>query len=474
MEDVEPHPVPASGYNSEGDNLSEDSLCPPNRKDLYNSHNGYKDKPGQKSLQDGIEDALNSVVEQEGIRLQTAINRILECMHELNTKIEEFRDYVATQDSDNTPLYQWNKYEEFPRIAQATHKLGTAIKVLKIMFDRVPGALAPEIPIATKANNFPLPVFPEDYATACKDEALQCSISISNGAAYVMEVVNQTTAKCIDELELSSLSQGARKAATEEMSRELAKIMKYSTGATEQVYLAKDLLIKAFESCTTIRQAPMQRDSTDTLKSTKQDMVRKEWVGGLQKGGAYIIHGLAVIGVLLLTLLVTAPLKPNIVTRGDLKKVDNRMDLMMFSIMTYVFEENSAMKARLAGLEKLSQVQTNRSEAIQLRLDNLWDSLGIPDENGMYRFDKESNRLSEFLEHQLIDLKGELLKQAKTLNDMRRQNHLMDIRLTRQIQRLQPRESKWGWWKTEDADRKSEVDEGTWENDREENETRDL
>ncbi|ORY17426.1 hypothetical protein BCR34DRAFT_632473 [Clohesyomyces aquaticus] len=300
-------------------------------------------------------------------------------------------------------------------------------------------------------------VFTEEYVMNCKEHAIRCSISISNGAAYSLETVNRRMAKCVSELGLSSLSAGAQELATKEMSGELRQIMKHCTGATENVYAAKDLLARIFDSSTITNAMPVRNNGGTPYKEHCDENVGY-WS---RKGGCFIVHGPAFTGTFLLALLATASVNPKIVTQKDIAKIDNRMDTMV-SVMTHVLQEKNALKDRITELEEQSQLHSNVTEAIGLRIDHLWDSLGPPTEDGMYRFTSVSDQLHAESQREMVELKTGLHRYVKALKDVRTHCQLMDIRLTKRMELLENRDKKWPWSRsTQDIDNEGAEDADT-------------
>ncbi|ORY19910.1 hypothetical protein BCR34DRAFT_609554 [Clohesyomyces aquaticus] len=123
----------------------EDSTTPPKETTGQEVTGGKKSPLASRLLYDELRNAAKASklrveeLSQENQRLRPSINRVLDCVHELEAKIEDFRNYVATQDGQNKPTYQWSRYEGYPRIGQSIHKLGTAVDVLKVITaDRFP------------------------------------------------------------------------------------------------------------------------------------------------------------------------------------------------------------------------------------------------------------------------------------------------------------------------------------------------
>jgi hypothetical protein len=149
---------------------------------------------------------------------RTIVNEVLRYLSEVEGQMDHFRKYITTQNDEDIPLYQWTKYGGYP-------SLNTAVSELEKS--------------TTKLKRIRLP---EDYLTVSISQAMESSIQVSKIATYGFSVMDKKTAEFLEEMESSTMSEEARSEANTLIIKELQKLMEHSFRAAKHVWLATDLL----------------------------------------------------------------------------------------------------------------------------------------------------------------------------------------------------------------------------------------
>jgi hypothetical protein len=210
-------------------------------------------------------------------------------------------------------------------------------------------------------------------------------------------------------MERSSLSDEAKMEANAAITEETRKVLEHSTRAAEHVWRATDLL----------RTCEQQREQNDWLWSTTATTMH--------------VFIAAAVGILTVFLFGSATgLSSNSASPQVLDVVQQTQ------AMTNLTGEICNMKLEGIG-QRVNDIGA-LSEANGLRLDNLVDSLGAPNEHGMWyasqpvandkscetRLQKVSDSLGRQLQHQQQEVEG-----------LRKSMYRMDIRLTQKVRKLE-------------------------------------
>ena len=65
------------------------------------------------------------------------VENVLNRMFEVAKQMFAFREYLATENNSNKPLYQWDKYTGYPELHLATVKLEKIARRLETVSDKI-------------------------------------------------------------------------------------------------------------------------------------------------------------------------------------------------------------------------------------------------------------------------------------------------------------------------------------------------
>lgn len=269
--------------------------------------------------------------------------------------------------------------------------------------------------------------------------AVKNSISISNTAQIAFETMNHKIVSCFEEVDQSTLSEEAKDIAKTEITGEVTKLMKHTTESTRSVYAALDLLLKLFYQ--DIEKGPL--NLVDVIL-TEQGLYKGK-IGA--KKTLWPMWKIMTTGFLLFIMAVTL--------LGALNHVFDRRMLCFenpqqatgashFGKMIYYLQttdvarryQNKVVQARLRKLDSRCKSIEEANECIGARLDNIVESLGPPNEDGMY-FSKSNtfpgNKQSDAL---ILNLQKQNDKLSEEVIQLRKHIHRVDLRLTKDVEKL--------------------------------------
>lgn len=282
-------------------------------------------------------------------------------------------------------------------------------------------------------------MIPEQVTKRLYNRALNYSIATSNVASFAMAIMNHKTPTCYEEIEESSLSETEKDIAKNEISREVTKIIQHSTAATNPTYAALDLLLILFY--------PDPKDFVPKFEPGKKEASKsRHWTWKA------LAASVAVIGMIVYALHAYGPStidwEPRIA--GRIESMRNRAwnlqtnlkdaptaqrdDIELTNIMDYasVNDKMDNVGSRLQHLEEMSETHSGR-------IDNIWEALGPPNEDGTYYNDKtfQPNQLLEASLQENQKVMKHLVEQFnKDLAHLRKHIHRVDIRLMKELEKV--------------------------------------
>jgi hypothetical protein len=316
---------------------------------------------------------------------------IVSCLAEVEKHMSEFRDYTKTQEDNDKPLYQWSKFGGFAALSAAVSQLEEATAQFK----------------TTRLR--------QDSLAESVRRATNSSTSISKAAIYVLSVMNAKTGEYMVEMDKSTLSEEAKISANVLITKEIQTLLKQTTCAVERVWHA-----------------------TDLLRESKQRRTQyKNWAWSV--AGTIMTATIAtVVGIVTAHIYGPAGL--------DLIPKSGSSGFMYAQVLDLV--KRTQVVTNLTGdicTTKLQDIEqryndlASLSESHSLRIDNLVDGLGPPNDEGTYYFStpkEDSQSCENRLRAVSGDLNRQLYRQREELGAMRKNMHRMDIRLTRSIEKV--------------------------------------
>ncbi|KAF2031227.1 hypothetical protein EK21DRAFT_63543, partial [Setomelanomma holmii] len=312
----------------------------------------------------------------------------------VEAQMHSFRDYIRTQKDEDKPLYQWIKYSGYPALGAAVLELDNAM---------------------IKAKRTRLP---QESLSTSLARAMDASTAVSRAASYALGVMNKKTAKYVEEMVDSTLSEETRTQANQLITEELRKLIEHTTRATERVWVATDLLRNCHQKRT----------------------CGSKWAWSVA-GTIMTATVSAVVGII--TAHVYGPAGFDLVLMSGAGGVVYTQVLGLLQRAQDV--TNLTGELYLMKLQDLGQRFDNLtaiSESYGLRIDNLVDALGPPNEEGVYYLSKPktTEEPCKTIEGHLKEVSDDVARQLKRLHDemevMRKNMNRMDIRLTTRLNKL--------------------------------------
>ncbi|KAH8723962.1 hypothetical protein GQ44DRAFT_294623 [Phaeosphaeriaceae sp. PMI808] len=344
----------------------------------------------------------NAKVSNKDLEAQAALHHILGSLAEVELQMSGFREYIRMQKMDQKPLYQWSQYGSYPSLKKAV----SGLEKTKSAF--IVGQL------------------PQHEVSACLTVAMESSTAVSKAAVYILAVLNKKTALYLEEMETSTLSEDAKAKANALITAEVQKVLEHSTLATKSVWVATDLLRSLEE-----RQTPNQ-----------------DWAWSMT---ATIMT--AMTSAAISTLITSMPGHSGLSPASINSYMDGTNSQMLHLIQRTQAITNLTDEIHMLKMQDIDQRYkqlSNISESHGLRIDNLVDSLGIPNEEGNYRIASppvDHPKTPPIGKKALSDLSDRLQKattgadhQMQRLHDemvqLRKHIHRVDIRLTSRLDKM--------------------------------------
>jgi hypothetical protein len=299
--------------------------------------------------------------------------------------MNSLQEYVKAQEGAGKPLYQWSRYGKYIALSKSVSELEEATK------------------------KFSLVQLPQDYATRIA-AATSSSTAVSKSAIYVYAAISKKTGDHVDDLEGSSIPNIAKMSANVLIMEETGRLLEHCTRATEHVWRA-----------------------TDLLRTYDQKIQKKEW--------AWSAAATAMTAVIAATVaLVAAHLygPPGLGLAPKADPANGRFEQALAIIQQTQAVTNLTDELYSIKLQDVDQRYKNLlalSESHGLRIDNLVESLGPPNQEGTYYLSTDTESCDVQLQKASDNLKIQLQRQQHELESLRRNVQRMDVRLTRSIEK---------------------------------------
>ncbi|KAF1942183.1 hypothetical protein EJ02DRAFT_434227 [Clathrospora elynae] len=343
-------------------------------------------------------------------------DEMLSYMAEVEETMQQFQEYVQSQKDDSKPLYKWTKYNGYRSISRAISELDEA------------------------ADKFEPVHLPSAYVHMYLSRATKFSLSVSKIAVFAMGIMSEKSATCIDEIEESELSADGKTNAKALITNELKKLLKYCARATDRVYAALDLLRRAM-----LIDGSHQTTDISIIKKLISDSEGR--MAASRKSCLWTIPGLILGAAASTAIGITAAHLYgsngfDLALKGNDDGVYARvMDLVQRTqVVTNLTGEVYSIK--LQDIEQRCKEIEGASESYALRIDNLVEALGVPNEEGTYFSSTPKpeyqvpNDIRAHIQKMADDADHEFGRLHKEMEQMRKNVNRMDIRLTKRLDRV--------------------------------------
>jgi hypothetical protein len=342
----------------------------------------------------GVCGTLTNLIVAQDKYPRAIIDEVLRCLSDVEVQMSAFRTYIKTQNDEDIPLYQWATYSGYASLDDAVLQLERLTVKLKTIR------------------------MPQDYLPASLSRAMEYSTSISNAATYGFTIMNNKTSKHMEEMEGSMLSEEARSLANAVITEELQKLMDHSFRAVKNVWLTIDLLRDCEQ-----KRSHYKGWGWSSLAATIMTTVVAATVGlvtarlyGL--AGFYLVPSSSPGGGMYTQLI-------------DLVQRTQAVTNLTSELYTIKLRDIDYRYDYLAAL----------SESHGLRIDNLVEALGPPNEEGTYYPPKPKTDIGSCKDLERImrktseESKRQSQRYQSEIELMRKNINRMDIRLTSSIEK---------------------------------------
>jgi hypothetical protein len=318
------------------------------------------------------------------------VGEILDCVAKVERQMNIFRHYIESQNDENKPLHQWKKYGGYAALSTTVCELEEAVTTLK--------------------NGRLLPA----HLTASVAQATSSSTSVSKTTAYAFAMMNSKMANYMKDMETSRMSDEATAKANVVIMEELQKLMKHSFRAAGQVWLA-----------------------TDVLRSFEQRHTQyKDW--------AWFVTATVVTAVIAATVsIVTVHLYGlagfNMVPKSNSEGIYTQLVDLVQRTQALTNPTSELYTIKLQDIDRRYDDLAALAESHGLRIDNLVEALGPPNDEGTYYLPmpKTDSRSYKDLQSLIQKVSDETKRQQQRyqveMKLMRKNMHRMDIRFTSAI-----------------------------------------
>lgn len=340
-------------------------------------------------------------------------------MAEVEEAMMHFEQYIRVQNDDNKALYQWVKFDGYRSITRAIKDLDDAVAKFE------PVAL----PIA--------------HVKMYLNRATQYSLSVSRVAVFAMGVMSDKSALCIDEIEESLLSDQGKVNAQRLITIELKKLLKHCAKATDRVYAALDLLRKTL----LIDELHKNPDISVIKKLAESDArlspTRKSW---LWTAAGLTLSAMANAAISLAGAHLYRPGGFDLALKTNPDGMHAQVLDLVHRAQAVTNLTGEIYSVKLEDLGQRYKKLEDASESHGLRIDNLVDALGVPNDQGTY-FSSTSKPTPELncdvpdnVRSNIRKISDDADRQLERLHSemetMRKNMHRMDIRLTKRLDKV--------------------------------------
>jgi hypothetical protein len=313
-------------------------------------------------------------------------NDIVSCLAAVDKHMCDFQRFIE----NDKPRYQFSNYTEYATLGAAVSKLEEAI------------------------TRFQSSRLPQESLAVGVTRATSSSTSISKAAQSVLAALKDKTNNHMEEMEKSTLDEEAKISANVAITNEVQTLLKQTTRVVEHVWRA-----------------------TDLLREYRQKRTQYKYWAWSATGTVMTATIAAVVGVIVAHLYGPAGM--------DLVSMSGSTPSMYSHILGLVERTQAVTNLRgeiytmkLQNLEQRYNDLASLSESSGLRIDNLVDSLGPPNDHGTYyNSTKDDHKVCESRIRTIFDsLNRQLHRQHEEMEALRKNMNRMDIRLTRSIEKV--------------------------------------
>ncbi|KAI4653485.1 hypothetical protein J4E93_001251 [Alternaria ventricosa] len=357
-----------------------------------------------------LEDSASSTTPQQ---LCLVADSILGSMFGVERAMLQLREYVKTENQDRKPIHQWARFEGYRGIDRAVANLDEA------------GAMFQDVHL------------PASFVKTYLSRATEMSLTVSKAAVFCMGAMNEQFTRYIEE---TSVSTDAEAKITEE----LRKLLKHGSKATYSVYAALDLLRNKLliDESNQSRDIPIIEKLIAESEARLSASCESSW-WTLAK----VVLGAATSAVIA---LAAAHMYG---TNGFSLALPADFNGTHYQVLSLV--QRAQALTNLTGelysikIDDLAQHYKElelASESHGLRIDNLVEALGVPNEEGTYfsSMPKPGMGCTTRNDHSCVpeimaDANRQTEKLRSELEHMRKNMHRMDIRLMKRLDKVDKR-----------------------------------
>lgn len=341
------------------------------------------------------------------------------------------RDYVQSQSTDKDHLYEWEKYQDYETLGKAIKGLEAATEKFKKLAKEAEGMQMPRRLMTTLVQN-----------------AIMTSISVSDMAHYILRTMNSKTRHCFEEVDKSKFLDSTKTEMKDLIIQDATALLCSTTDTTRATYTSLDLLLKILHDAT-------EFDTLEPLDLGFPKSKKAAPTGSLRK----IVTGVLIALPLLSAFCFNPWLPPtelyqrlteqthvqNLHLQTQINQLRDEVIKTVRAEPHMQAEELTELYGRMDALGDNIKTMEKQFQDVGLRIDNLWEALGPPNEHGTY-FDPSPN--GHYNKEPALpssnDDQGHLQmsrQQFKALDaeivKLRREMHRVDIRLTREVKNIQ-------------------------------------
>ncbi|RYO23856.1 hypothetical protein AA0111_g9067 [Alternaria arborescens] len=334
---------------------------------------------------------------------------VLGSMSDIEKAMFQLYEYIKAHNDSKKPLYMWATFGGYSSVNVALLDLHDKA----IEFEE-----AHRLPVTN--------------ARILLSRATQISLAVSQMAVFCMGVMGDKVTSCIDEVEESDLSAEGKDKAKALITKELKKLLKTCAKATDQVYVALDLLRSSLH----VEESSQNLDISIIKDLIAESTPRKSWLRSVTDVVLKTVMG-AAVSIAAVQFYSTSGFDLALQTNpfGTHSQV---MSLVQRAqAVTNLTGEIYSIK--LEDLDQRYKELEAASESHGLRIDSLVEALGVPNAEGTYylsmpKSDREApggtQKISADADRQIQRLRSELAAMRKNI-------HRMDIRLMKRLDKVE-------------------------------------
>jgi hypothetical protein len=341
-------------------------------------------------------------------------------MAEVEDVMKHFRVYVQDQKDDYKPLYKWDRFDRYRVINRATRDLDDA------------------------AAKFEPVHLPFAYVKMYDNRATQYSLSVSHIALYAMGVISEKSAICIDEIEESELSPEGKVNAQTLITIELKRLLKHCAKATDRVWAALDLLRNTllidelYKNPDISIIEDMIAESEARLSTPRRSWL---WTAAGITLGALSSAALGLAGTHLY-----GPGGFDLALETNPEGMHSQVMDLVHRAQAVTNLTGEIYSIKLENLGQRYKELEDASESHGLRIDNIVEALGVPNDEGTYFTTSKPttpelncelpNDIRSYIRKLSDDADRQMERLHSEMEMMRKNINRMDIRLTKRLDKV--------------------------------------